>query len=429
MQVSVDTVEGLQRRMSVELPSEQLDDEVNKRLKDLSRTVRMDGFRPGKVPMSMVKSRFGAQVKGEVFGELIDKTFYQAVSQEKLVPAGAPQIEPMDDGKVGYIATFEVMPEIEIGDLSAASVKTPVATVEDNDVDEMIEKLRKQRATFNDVERDAVDGDRLTISFKGSIDGEAFEGGSADDVPLVLGSGSMIDGFEEGLVGAKAGDSRTLALKFPDEYRAEHLAGKDVSFEVDVTKVEEQVLPELDEELVKTFGIEEGTVEALRTEIRANMERELAAKVKSVTKNRVMDALLEVVTVDVPKALVDEEAKRMKEQANNDMAASGRQAMDLPDDMFRDGAQRRVRLGLIMGEFARANEISADDASVKAVVEDMAQGYESPAEFVDYYMNNKEQRASIEALVLEDLAVEKMLGMMQKEDESSSFEALMEGNA
>ncbi|MEJ2214623.1 MAG: trigger factor, partial [Gammaproteobacteria bacterium] len=281
MQVSVESGEGLERKLIVEVPAENVTEKVEKRLKEISRQVRLDGFRPGKVPMKVVKQRFGVQARQDVYGEIIQATFYEAASQEKLTPAGEPSIEINDDNDSGgfkYTASFEVVPEVVLADLADAEVEKPVAEVTDADVEAMFDKLRKQRTTWNEVDRAAQNDDKLDISFKGIMDGEAFQGGSAENTPLVLGSGSMIDGFESGLLGASKGDERTLELKFPDEYHAQDLAGKDVTFEVTVNSVSEPVLPEIDEEFVKSLGVDSGTEEDLREEVTSNMKRELAQK-------------------------------------------------------------------------------------------------------------------------------------------------------
>jgi trigger factor len=354
MQVSVETGEGLERKLTIEIPAENVSEKVEKRLKEISRQVRLDGFRPGKVPMRVVKQRFGMQARHEVYGDIIQSTFYEAAQQEKLHPAGEPAIEIKDDngeGGFSYIATFEVVPNVTVTDLSGAEVDKPVSEVTEADVDAMFDKLRKQRTTWNEVDRAAQNDDKLDISFKGFMDGEAFDGGSAENAPLVLGSGAMIDGFESGLLGASKGEQRTLELKFPDDYHAKQLAGKDVSFEVTVNSVSEPVLPAIDEDFVKSLGVESGKEEDLRTEVRNNMTHELNQKVLGLVKERVMDLLIEKHDFDVPSAMVKNEAVRMKEQTKNDMQARGQKStLDLPVSIFEDQAKRRVKLGMIVGE-------------------------------------------------------------------------------
>ncbi|MCG8427447.1 MAG: trigger factor [Chromatiales bacterium] len=429
MQVSVESSEGLERKMTVELPVEQVNEAVEKRLKEIARTVKLDGFRPGKVPMSVVRKRFTGQVRDEVFGDLIQSTYFQALSQEKLQPAGEPKIEPLEkDPKegVGYIATFEVMPEVAIKDMSGAVIKKAVAEVSDADLDGMIEKLRQQRTTWNEVEREAQDGDQVTISFKGFIDGEAFDGGSADSVPLVLGSGSMIEGFEAGLVGAKAEESKTLELKFPEDYRVETLAGKDTTFEVEVGKVAEPVLPEVDEEFIKVFGVTEGGVDAFKAEIRGNMERELEEKIHSGVKQQAMDALLEVNSFDVPQALITQEAQALQQQAKANIAQSGQPSqIELPINLFEDQAKRRVQLGLLIAEIIEQNKIEIDADRVRAKVEQFAQSYEQPQEVIDYYYSDKKNLAAVENVVLEDQVVDWVIEQAKVEEQSSTFEEIM----
>lgn len=428
MQVSVESSEGLERRMTVELPAEQVNEEVEKRLKNISRTARVDGFRPGKVPLSVIRKRYQDQVLMEVHGELIQSTYFEALGQEKLQPAGDPVIEPVEKEQgegFGYTAVFEVMPEIKLGDMSEQTIKRPVAEVSDEDVAQMIEKLRKQRTTWNEVERKSQDGDQVTINFKGTMDGEVFEGGSADAVPLELGSNSMIPGFEAGLVGAEAGETRNLELAFPEEYHAENLKGKDVTFEVEVTKVAEAVVPEVDEEFIKTFGMEDGTIETLHKEIRSNMERELEDKVGAMIKERAMDALLEVNAIDIPKSMVQQEAQALKEQTKQNMQQYGQESsIDLPLDLFEDQAKRRVSLGLIVAEVIKANEILLDEDKVKAKIESFAQSYEKPQEVIDYYSSNQEQMAMVQNVVLEEQVVDWVMEQAQVEDVESGFEEI-----
>ncbi|MES9964415.1 MAG: trigger factor [Candidatus Sedimenticola sp. 20ELBAFRAG] len=429
MQVSVESSEGLERRMTVELPVEQVNEAVEKRLKEVARTVKLDGFRPGKVPMSVVRKRYTDQVYQEVFGDLVQSTYFQALAQEKLQPAGEPVVEPLEksaDEGMGYVATFEVMPEITVQDISGKTISRPVAEVTDEDFDAMMDKLRNQRTTWNDVERAAQDGDQVTINFVGKIDGEAFEGGTADGVPLVLGSSSMIDGFESGLVGASAEDERALDLKFPDDYRVESLAGKAATFDVKVTKVAEPVLPEVDDEFAKAFGITEGGVEALHKEIRSNMERELEEKIRSSLKDQAMEVLLDANPVDIPAVMIKQESEALLQQTKANMAQQGHDSqLDLPVSLFEDQAKRRVSLGLVIGEVIKANKIELDGDRVREKVEQFAQSYEKPQEVIDYYYSNKQQLASIENVVLEDQVVDWVLEQVKVEDAPAAFAELM----
>lgn len=430
MQVSVESGEGLERRLMVDLPAERVSAAMDRKLKDLARNVRLDGFRPGKVPMRTIRQRFGEQVRQETFGALIQETLYEAASQEKLLPAGEPKVELRDteeEGGLGYTAVFEVMPEVKVGDLSSQTVTRPVADVADADVDAMIERLRKQRTIWNDVERGAKDGDTVTMDFEGKIDGEVFEGGSAENVPLELGSGSMIDGFESGLLGAEAGDERTLEVTFPDDYGAEHLAGKDATFKVKVLKVAEPQLPEVDEDFVKAFGVESGTVEDLREDVMKNMRHELKQKTDAMAKEQVMDALLSAHPLDIPAALVDQEAERMKEQTLQEMQQQGQQSsVDIPASVFADQARRRVHLGLVVAEIIRAEELKADDEKIRETIAEFAQSYEQPQEVIHHYLHDQNARASIENLVLENRVVEWVLTQVQVKDEKKTFAEIMD---
>ena len=429
MQVSVESGEGLVKRLLVNLPADKVNELVDAKLKEAARTVRMDGFRPGKVPMRVVKQRYGEQVKQDAYGELIQSSYYEAVTQENLKPVGDPSIELREDeadGGLAYTATFEVMPEIEVADLTALEIKRPVTEVVDADIDNMIEKLRQQRTEWTDVDRGAQNDDRVTLDFTGLMDGEAFEGGTASDIPLVLGSGTMIPGFEEGLLGAKAGDKPVLELKFPEDYRVENLAGKDVTFEVEVKAVAEPKLPELDEEFVKSMGVEDGTEESLRNEIRENMEREVRQKVKGRTKEQVMDALLAANEFTVPAAMVSQEAAALKQQTQQEMAQSGQQStVDLPVSVFEPQAERRVKLGLLVGEIMRKNEIEVDQARVDEAIAEQASTFENPQEIIDWYKENAQARASVENVVLEDQVVDMILDQAKVEEEQLSFDELL----
>ncbi|MEJ2622572.1 MAG: trigger factor, partial [Candidatus Thiodiazotropha sp.] len=313
MQVSVESGEGLERRLTVELPAEQIESEVTKRLQQIGRTAKLDGFRPGKVPMKLLRRNYGGQVLQEVYGQMIESSYQQAIQQQKLQPAGMPKIEPGesndDDGLFRYVATVEVMPEITLNALSG-EIKRPVAEISDQDVDEMLLKLRKQRVTWSSVDRDAAEGDQVKISFKGTIDGEAFEGGSAENVDLVLGSGRMIEGFESALIGKPKGDKSSIDLQFPENYRVEELAGKPVTFEVEIHDIAEEVLPEVNDEFAKEFGAEEG-VDKLLNDVRENMIRELTQRVEARVKDQAMDLLTEQNPIDIPTAMVDQEIEAL----------------------------------------------------------------------------------------------------------------------
>lgn len=431
MQVSIESSEGLERRMTVEVPAERVNEEVEKRLKKIARTARLDGFRPGKAPLSVIRRRYAGEVHQEVFGELLQTSYFEALKQEDLEPAGEPKIERMDDKDpaegFGYTATFEVMPTVELKDMSEATIQRPVAEISDEDVDKMIDNLRKQRIEWEEVERGAANDDRVIINFKGSIDGELFEGGSADDVPLVLGTGRMIEGFEEGLVGSKAGDKLTLDLTFPEDYQSEALAGKAATFDIELVTVSAPKLPEVDDEFAKLFGTSEGGVEALRKDVGTNLERELERRVQAKVKDQAMKALLDVHELEVPKVLIEQEAAELKKKALANLTQSGQQAdLELPQELFMEEAQRRVALGLIIGEVVRGNNMEIDADRVRKKVEQFAADYESPEEVINWYYGNKEQLSQIENLVLEEQVVDWVLEQVKVEQEQTSFSELAE---
>jgi trigger factor len=424
MQVSVEAGEGLERRMTVELPAEQIEEAVTKRLKQIGKTARMDGFRPGKVPLNMLRRRYGGQLLQEVYGEIIESSYREAVQQQNLHPVGMPKIEPkVTEGQsvFSYIATLEVMPEITLAKLEG-TVKRPTAQVTDADVEEMLEKLQKQRASWNAVDRAAAEGDQVKISFKGTVDGEDFEGGSANDVPLILGSKRMIEGFESGLVGIVKEEKRNLELKFPDDYRVEELAGKPVTFEVEVSEVAEQVLPEVDEEFAQALGAHEG-VEKLKQDIRDNMQRELKQRIWGRLKNQAMDLLLNCNPIQLPGALVQEEIKALRKQTRSQLQG-GSGSIELPDNLFEDQARRRVTLGLLIAEVIKQQQVELDRDRLRRTLEDYAASYEDADEVIKHYLSNRNQMAAIENIVLEDQVVDWVLEQVQVEDEPTSFAAL-----
>lgn len=428
MQVSIETTTGLERRMTVGIPAEQVEAEVTKRLQQATKTVRLNGFRKGKVPLSVVKQRFGAGVRQEVLGEFMSRSFYDAVQQQDVKPAGQPSIEPKELGEgkdVEFVATFEVYPEVSLADISGFEIEKLTAEVTEADVDNMINVLRKQQASWTEVERAAATDDRVNINYTGTKDGEEFQGGKAEGQNLVLGSNSMIPGFEEGLVGLKAGDEKVLSLTFPEDYHAEELKGAAVEFAVKVNSVSEQQLPELNAEFFSKYGVESDDGEQFRADVRKNMERELKNAAKSKLKTQVMDKLIAAHEVDLPKALVAGEIEALRNQmmqqfggaqANLDLKAL------LPDEMFSEQAERRVALGLIVGEIVKAAEIKVDAARVRAMVEELASTYQDPEEVVNYYFNNRDLLASVESVVLEDQVVDHILGSAKVSETSSTYE-------
>ena len=417
MQVSIETTSGLERRLTVGVPAARVDGEVDVRLQKAAKNVKLDGFRPGKVPMRVIRQRFGAGVRQEVLGEVVNQTFQEAVVQEKLRPAGMPSIESknMDAGKdLEYIATFEVFPEIAIAEMNELAVEKPVATVTPEDVDNMIEIFRKQQGGWGEVERAAAEGDKVNINYAGTRDGEAFDGGSAEGSDLELGSGSMIPGFEDGIVGMKAGEEKTLELSFPEDYHNEELKGAAVEFAVTVNTVSEQLLAELNDELFATYGVDDGGEERFRTEIEENMTRELKNAVHGKVKQQVMDGVVAAHEgLDVPKALVSQEIGAMRKQMFQQFGGAASPDMDLdsllPDEMFSEQAQRRVKLGLLLAELVHKLELKPDADKVREAVEEMASTYQDPEEVVKHYYSDPQQLASIESMVLEDQVVEKLL--------------------
>lgn len=427
MNVSLETTAGLERRLTVGVPAAAIETEVAKRLQQLARTQRIDGFRPGKAPLSVIQKRYGGYVRQEVVGDVIQRHFYEAVVQEKLNPAGAPSIELKSETpeQLEFVATFEVYPDVKVEGLDKLEIEKTVATVTDADLDKMLETLRKQRGSWQVVERAAADGDRITMDFVGKIDGEVFDGGSATGFTLVLGSKSMIPGFEDGLLGKKAGDKVELNVSFPEDYHHAPVAGKPAQFDVTVNSVEALELPVLDEAFAKLFGVD--SIDALRADVRKNMERELGNVLKNKTKALVLDGLVKANTVDVPKALLKGEIQALREQAAQQFrgAQKGASLPELPDALFTEQASRRVSLGLMIGELIKSHDLKPDADKVRAAIENLASAYENPAEVVSWYYANKEQMASIESLVLEDTVVEKILAEAKVTDKQATFDEVM----
>ncbi|MGD8644034.1 MAG: trigger factor [Chromatiales bacterium] len=426
MQVSVESTGELERKLTIEVPSERIDGEVEKRLRSMAGQVRISGFRPGKVPFKVVKQRYGKGVYQEVLGDVLQRSFAEAVTQEQLHPAGSPQIEAKaaEPGKaLEYVATFEIYPEFEVATVDDLEISKPVAEVSDADVDKMLETLRNQRKAWETVDRAAGDGDRLVIDFEGSLDGEPFEGGKGEGVPVVLGEGRLIADFEGQLAGLTAGESKTMDVNFPEDYPTESLAGKVAQFQVTAQEVAEARLPDLDESFAEAFGVTEGGVEALRREVRANLERELEQAVKNRIKTQVMDGLHARNAFEVPKALIGEEIARLRQQA---MSSMGQQdAGQFPDSLFEQEAQRRVALGLIIAEMVKRHEIKLDADRLNEALQQMASTYEDPQQVVDYYRRNQQAMASLEAIVLEDQVVEWVVEHAKVSEQAMSFDELM----
>ena len=430
MQVSIETTSGLERRLTVGVPADRVDQQVDARLLKAAKDVRLPGFRPGKVPMKVMRQRFGAGVRQEVLGEVMSQSFQEAVVQENLRPAGQPQIEPrnMDAGKdLEYVAIFEVFPDVDVVEITDYAVERPAAEVTDEDVDNIIEVFRKQQGSMEAVERPAAEGDTVNIDFVGTRDGEAFEGGSGEGTDLELGSGRMIPGFEDGIVGMSAGEEKTLALTFPEDYQSEDLQGASVEFKITVNTVSELQLAPLDEKLFASYGVEEGGEEQFRKEVAENMARELKNAVQAKVKQQVMDAVIAAhESLEIPKSLISQEIDAMRQQMFQQFGGAGAQNMDLnsllPDDMFTENAERRVKLGLILSELIQKLELKADADKVRETIEEMASTYQDPEEVINWYYSNQEQLSSVESKVLEDQVVEKLLDNANIEDKACSYQ-------
>jgi len=426
MQVSVETTSALERQMTITVPAERIENDVDKRVQQTARTVRLDGFRPGKVPLKVVKQRYGAGIRQDVIGEVIQQSFYEAVQQEKITPAGGPQIDLKND-KDGedfqFTATFEVYPEIELADYSSVEIEKATSDVKDEDLEQMIETLRKQQAEWNETDSAAAEGDRVKIDFEGFIDGEAFEGGKAEGHDLVLGSNSMIPGFEDGLNGAKAGDDVELNVTFPEEYHAENLKGKAAVFKVKVQSVSTPTLPELNEELFSKFGLEATDLESFKAEVRSNMEREMKNALKMKLKDQVFTKLVEINGIEVPSALVGSEIDNLRKQAVQQFGGGANIDFNmLPKEMFEDQAKRRVTVGLLVQEVIKTNDIKADDERVRTTIEEMAQTYQEPKEVIDWYYSNEDMLNQVKSLVLEDQVVDQLLASAKVTEVAVAYE-------
>ncbi|MXP49023.1 trigger factor [Pantoea sp. Eser] len=432
MQVSVETTQGLGCRITITVAADSIESAVKKELVDVARKVRIDGFRKGKVPMNIVAQRYGASVRQDVLGDLMTRNFVDAIIKEKINPAGAPNYVP-GEYKEGqdftYSVEFEVYPEVELKGLENIEVEKPVVEVTDADVDTMLDTLRKQQANW--IESDAAAGpeDRATIDFNGSVDGEEFEGGKASDFVLAMGQGRMIPGFEEGVVGHKAGETFTIDVKVPDDYHAENLKGKDAKFEIVLKKVETRELPELTEEFIKRFGVEDGSVAGLRTEVRKNIDRELKGAIRNRVKTQAIDGLVAANDIDVPAALIDSEIDVLRRQAAQRFSGNEQQALELPRELFEEQAKRRVVVGLLLGEVIRTHELKADEARVNALIEEMASAYEDPQEVIEFYSKNNELMNNMRNVALEEQAVEAVLTKAKVTEKQTNFQDLMNQTA
>jgi trigger factor len=436
MAVTVETLEKLERKMTLTLPVNSIQSEVDSRLKRLARTVKMDGFRPGKVPMNVVAQRYGYSVHYEVMNDKVGEAFSAAANEAKLRVAGQPRIsekEGAPEGELAFDAIFEVYPEVKIADLAQAEVEKLSAEVSDEAIDKTIDILRKQRRTFAQRAQDAAaqDGDRATIDFEGKIDGETFAGGKAEDFQFLVGEGQMLKEFEDAVRGMKSGESKTFPLSFPADYHGKDVAGKQADFLVTVKKIEAAHLPEVNEALAKSLGIADSTVEGLRSDIRKNLEREVKFRLLARNTNAVMDALLANAELDVPQAIVQSELERMVEGARADLKQRGIKDADkapIPDDIFRPQAEKRVRLGLVVAELTRANDLFPTTAQVKAHVEELASSYEKPEDVVRWYFGDEKRMAEVESVVIENNVTNFVLGKAKIVEKSVAFDELMAQN-
>lgn len=436
MAVTVETLEKLERKMLLSLPLASIQSEVNARLKKMARTVKMDGFRPGKVPMSVVSQRYGYSIQYEVMNDKVGEAFANAADEAKLRVAGQPKISEKDgapDGELAFEAVFEVYPDVKIGDLTAAEVEKVTTEVSDAAIDKTIDILRKQRRTFALRPRDAAaeDGDRLTVDFEGKIDGEPFDGGKAEDFQFILGDGQMLKEFEEATRGMKAGESKTFPLAFPADYHGKDVAGKTADFMVTVKKIEAAHLPEVNEALAKSLGIADATVEGLRADIKKNLEREVKFRLLARNKAAVMDALVAVAELDLPNASVQAEMARLLEGARADLKKRGIKDADkitIPDDVFRPQAERRVRLGLVVAELVRANQLQATLEQLKAHIQELSSSYEKPSEVERWYFSDNNRMAEVETVVLENNVTDFVLSKAKVSEKAITFDELMAQN-
>ena len=436
MQVSVETTTGLERRLTITVPAVAIDTAVKSRLQQLAKTQRINGFRPGKVPVNVIQKRYGQAVRQEIAGEAMQRSFYQAITQEKITPAGAPNFELKTDviGKdLEFVASFEVFPEVEVKDVSKIEVDKAVVEITDKDLDNMMETLRKQHAGWKEVKRKSKKDDRLTMDFVGTIDGVEFDGGKAENFVLEMGKDRMIPGFEKPLVGAKAGEEVIVDVTFPEDYHAEKLKGKAAQFTVKVNKVEALDLPKVDADFAKLFGIEDGSIESLTAEVRKNMQRELDQTLKASVKEQVINGLLANNAIDLPKALVDQEVNALREQAKQRFAQQqGGKVENLPElpaDLFVENARKRVSIGLLLGEVIKTNNLKVDTAKVDSLIETAASAYEDPQEVIEYYRSNKELMQQMQNVAMEEQAVELLLAQAKVKEVKKAFDEIMNKQA
>ena len=411
MQVTVESTGALERRMRVELPAERIEQEINSRLKTVGRTAKLKGFRPGKVPPKVVKQRYGKAIREEVISELMQKSYTDAVMQENLNPAGGPKIETEDnkgDNNFAYVATFEIMPNVELKNLDKIAVEIPEVTISKSDMDDMILRLRRQKATWEEVDRKSGDGDKVVVDFTGTLKGEEFEGGKGTEVPVVLGQGQMLPDFEKALLGIKASDEKTFKVKFPKDYHADDLNGKKVDFAIKVHRVEEEVLPPLDDSLAESFEVTEGGLEKFLADVKENMEREAEQKLKGDVREQIMNALLESNPLEIPNTLKHQEAHSLQHDAMQRMGVEDHDKAP-PLDNFEEMAEKRVRLSLLIGQLITEQNLTVDADKVRERVEEMCAGYENSEDMINMYLGNQQVMQQIQPVVLEQQALDWLL--------------------
>ncbi|PJE53953.1 trigger factor [Marinomonas sp. BSi20584] len=432
MQVSVETTSPIERVLTISVPAARVDEKVNSEVAKTAKTIRIDGFRKGKVPVSVVKKRYGQGIRLDAVEQIMRDAYVEAIQKESIQPAGMPSIEPKnfaEGADLEFVVKVEVYPEVTLADNVTIKVDRVVSEVTDTDVDVMLETLRKQNSEWSAVERASADGDQVTIDFVGYLGDEAFDGGAAEGHKLVLGSNTMIPGFESGILGAKAGEERSIAVTFPEDYQAENLKGKEATFKITVSEVAEQILPELNDAFVEKFGLEEATVAALRAEVRKNMERELNQAIKSKLKNALFEGLSSINEVEVPSALVDQEVDALRKQAAQQFGGQGFDASQLPAELFQEEAKKRAKLGLLISEVIKKDDMKVDNDRVRSFLEDMAQAYQEPQQVIDFYLKNKEQLAQVQSAVLEEQVVDKLLESAQVTEVTLGYEDAIKPNA
>ncbi|MBV1904997.1 MAG: trigger factor [Pseudomonadales bacterium] len=440
MQVSIETMTGLERRMTIVVDSESFEQQIGDKLTDTSRKVKLPGFRAGKVPMREIRRRFGKAIRQEVAGDMMQSSFYEAIQTEKLIPAGSPSLDvvKMDTGgDLEFTATFEVYPVVELGNLEEVNISRPGATIETENIDQMLDNLREQRKTWEPIKRKAKKGNQLTIDFKGTLDGEEFAGGTGNDVNFVLGQGQMIADFDKALMGAKAGESYNFESTFPEDYQAEDLRGKTAVFDVQVKEASESVLPELDEEFVAILGVkaepdsDEPLLQILRRDVEQNMQRELTGAINNQVKKQALDELARLHDFQIPRAMIERESENLRNEMLQQLAGYGQQAENLPQlptEMFADEAEKRAKIGLIVNAVVEVAALKSDGDKVRQRIEDLAKSYADPEEVVNWYYNNEEQLTQIEMAVLEDQVIEHIVNSAQVTEVSSDYEAILRGD-